>query len=722
MISLSRISDRLNSIGSLKTDPPMQKAAKSLLIYLALLISMAGLVWGILLLYFGLSVAASIPISYVIFSFLNIVNFYHRKNFKTTSVIQITLNMVLPFLLQWQLGGFFASGCVMLWSTLSLVATVVLLGGRWVYRSLFLFICLVTLSYFFDPYFIHFKPTILTVGISRLLLTLNILLITCIVFVLAKMKVDRDNLVQEELQKLYVDHEKNLSKEQEVRRQLQTSENRYRNLVEESRVLICLHDLQGILITVNKPGAEILGYHVDELSGKKLSLLLPSEFQADFQTYLKYIAEHKTFESFLTVLTKQGEKRIFLFRNTLIAEPGQEPYVMGSAQDVTEWRRLENRERTIRKELQMIVSSIDDFVIEFDAARRFKNFWCRDESKLSRPTSYYIGKTLEEAFSYAPAFAERAQHVYEKVLISGKPYSVEVDNGFLPTSLSYLIRLNPIRERDGSVKRCTALVTDITPRKLAERKLSESFQALKAAKEEAENSNRLKTIFLGSLSHEVRTPLQGILGFAEIIESQVLGEEKRRQYLKIIKKRTIDLQDIIDSLLDMASLESGEIKPIASIVDINKLVEDAFSTIYQDNAINAKKIELTLENSLPANSEVFIDSLHFKQVVINMIKNGIKFTDQGSVVFRCQKLPTNYLFSIVDTGIGIAPEKMENIFEAFRQAHEGLSRSKGGIGLGLAICKKMVDMWNGVIKVESAPGKGSIFSFTIPITTALTES
>jgi PAS domain S-box-containing protein len=843
MVWVNYIVQRVNSLGLVDSDLAIQRAAKNLVVYLAIFMSFGGLVWGTLLLYFYLTTPAFIPYGYIVLSILNILNFCYRKNFITTSIIQVTISMLLPFLLQWQLGGFFASGCVMLWSILSLVGSVILLRGRWVYPNLLLYTCFVAFSFFFDPYFASHKPAILTPEVSLLLLTLNILLIMAIVFVLAKIKVDRDNLIQEELQKLYTVHERNLTVEQEMSKQLQISENRYRNLVEESRVLICTHDITGNIITINKSGAEILSYHTEEVQGKNLSFFLPPEFLEGYHTYLDQIVRHKTFEGFMTVLTRKGDRRIFLFRNILVEEQGQNPYIMGSAQDVTEWRKSENREGNIRKELQMIVSSIDDFVIEFDEAGRFKNFWCRDESKLSRPTFYYVGKTIAEAFAYAPAFASIGQQVYEKVLLSGKPYSTEVESGHLPTSLSYLIRLNPIQESDGSVKRCTALVTDITARKLVEKRREEDHALLRTiidnlplnvyvkneqsqklivnkaewqylgaqnenellgrsdydlypndsaqvsveedklvlsgqpilgketinikndgtqthfitskvplrdsrnqiiglvgisvnnteqkrrelelkklseqllkAKEEAENSNRLKTIFLGSLSHEVRTPLQGILGFAEVIETQLLSEEKRKEYLGIIKKRTIDLQDIIDSLLDMASLETGEIKPFTSLVNLNELVEDVFSTLQQDHTINKKPIKLVLKNDLPVASEVKIDSLHFKQVVMNMIKNGIKFTEQGSVTLHCQKTSTNYLFSIEDTGIGIPLDRLEDIFGAFRQAHEGLSRSKGGIGLGLAICKKMVDLWGGAIKVISEPNKGSVFSFTVPIT------
>jgi PAS domain S-box-containing protein len=832
---------QINSIGLIDSDTAITKAAKNLVVYLALFMSFGGLVWGSLLLYFDLPFAALIPYGYIVLSFFNILNFSLRKNFTATSIVQIILSMLLPFLLQWQLGGFFASGCVMLWSILSLVGSVILLRGRWVYPNLFLYVCFVAISYFFDSYFASSKPAILTLEISLVLLALNISLIMAIVFVLAKIKGDRDNLIQEELLKLYKVHERNLGIEKQMRAQLQTSENRYRNLIEESRVLICTHSITGNIITINKPGAEILGYHTDELLGKNISFLLPRELQDDYHSYLDHIVRHNAFEGFMTVLTRTGEKRILLFRNVLVEEPGQAPYIMGSAQDVTEWRKSENREGNIRRELQMIVSSIDDIVIEFDESRRFKNFWCRDERKLSRPVSYYIGKTLTEAFSYAPAFADKAQHVYEKVLQSGKPYSVEIDSSILPISVSYLIRLNPIIEKDGSAKRCTALVSDITARKLVEKKLQEDHallrtiidnlplnvyvkndlsqkiivnraewqyvgaeneneiigkndhdlypnesaqlsidedkfvlagqsilgketinikkdgtqthfitskvplrdaknkiiglvgisvdnteqkqrelelkklsEELRTAKEEAEESNRLKTIFLGNLSHEVRTPLQGILGFAEILENPKLPELKRKEYLGIIKRRTGDMQNIIESLLDMASLETGEIRAFPVKVNLYETIEYIFAKAKQDFDVTGKPVKLLLENILQHSDSTFLDPQHLLQVLTNLFSNALKFTNDGSITLRCEQSVAYFKVSVIDTGIGIPIDKVDHIFEPFRQAHEGISRSKGGIGLGLAICKKMVQMWGGEIKVASQPNKGSVFSFTVP--------
>lgn len=374
-----------------------------------------------------------------------------------------------------------------------------------------------------------------------------------------------------------------VERENELHRKIENSERRYRRLVEESMVLICSHDMDGYLTTVNKPGAESLGYRQDELVGKRLDTLIHEDYRAGFPVYMDQIKNTGSFEGFLTICEKNGTKRIFLCKNVLLKE---ENMVLGSAQDVTDWKKAEFRERQIKKELLL-------------------------------------------------------------------------------------------------------------------------------AKEKAEESNRLKTIFLGSLSHEVRTPLQGILGFAEILDSPGLPEEKRKEYLNIIQRRATDMQNIIEALLDMASVESGEIKPLPIETNLYEFAEFTFLKWRQEYPM-LKPIELQLDNKLTPTDRVRLDPQHLAQVVLNLFRNAVKFTEQGSVVFSYVKKKDHFVISVSDTGIGIAPENLIHIFEPFRQAHEGISRSKGGIGLGLAIARRLVEMWGGEITVESSPEKGSTFSVTIP--------
>ncbi len=265
----------------------------------------------------------------------------------------------------------------------------------------------------------------------------------------------------------------------------------------------------------------------------------------------------------------------------------------------------------------------------------------------------------------------------------------------------------------GVVKRSTqnrmiirGTVQDVTEYKRIEKELLN-------AKEAAEESNRLKTIFLGSLSHEVRTPLQGILGMTELLELPN-SAEKQREFISIIKRRTHDLQTIIESLLDLASIEAGEIKSFPTDLNLHELIEVIYKRAKQDYFRQDKPILFKLKNEIQPTSIVTIDPYHLTQVLTNFISNAVKFTEHGEITLSISKTEKHYVFEIADTGIGIAPDKLEHIFKPFRQAHEGLSRSKGGIGLGLSICKKMIEMWKGSLKVTSELGKGSTFQFTVP--------
>lgn len=248
---------------------------------------------------------------------------------------------------------------------------------------------------------------------------------------------------------------------------------------------------------------------------------------------------------------------------------------------------------------------------------------------------------------------------------------------------------------------------------VSKEELEHERDQLKIAKELAENANKAKTVFIGNLSHEIRTPLQGIMGFAEILRNE-LSTEKRNKYLDIIERRSSDLMEIIEALLDLATLEAGEVKAFPEPFNLHKTMEELFHDFRSEHNSKNGHINLLISNALPQGELITLDPLHLRQVILNLLSNGMKFTKEGSITLVIEKKTNHYLVKVEDTGIGIDEEQLHNIFEPFRQAHEGFSRSKGGMGLGLAICKKRVEIWGGTIQVESEQGKGSVFSFTIP--------
>ena len=244
-----------------------------------------------------------------------------------------------------------------------------------------------------------------------------------------------------------------------------------------------------------------------------------------------------------------------------------------------------------------------------------------------------------------------------------------------------------------------------------------SRNELVLAKEMAEESDRLKSAFLANMSHEIRTPMNGILGFSNLLRKKNITEELRQKYIQLINANGELLVKIIDDIIDLSKIESGQLKIIKDECNIYNLLYELNSFFEkQKSKLNKKGVSLILNE--PQNKELTIetDTLRLKQVLMNLIENAIKFTSQGRVEFGFIKKGNKHIqFYVNDTGIGIPYEKQQLIFDRFLQLDYSPSREYGGTGLGLTISKNLVEMMGGQIWVESKPGEGSNFGFVIPL-------
>jgi signal transduction histidine kinase len=242
---------------------------------------------------------------------------------------------------------------------------------------------------------------------------------------------------------------------------------------------------------------------------------------------------------------------------------------------------------------------------------------------------------------------------------------------------------------------------------------TEQTARLEAINSELNRANRHKSEFLANMSHELRTPLNSILGFSQLLlegDGGVLSAEQR-QDVEIISQNGRHLLALINDLLDISKLEAGKAQLHRGAVDVAALVSECVEGVR--SLARTKKLELESE-VLPDVGQVFGDGPKIKQVLLNLLGNAIKFTDSGSVRVRVERQGADLKVSVRDTGIGVPPEDRERIFESFQQGRSGLSGKYQGTGLGLAICRHLVEMHGGRIWVESTPGEGSTFSFTIP--------
>lgn len=238
---------------------------------------------------------------------------------------------------------------------------------------------------------------------------------------------------------------------------------------------------------------------------------------------------------------------------------------------------------------------------------------------------------------------------------------------------------------------------------------------LELARKEAETATQVKSEFLASMSHELRTPLNAIVGFINLMDKTQLNEQQH-DYLETIQKSSQLLLSIINDILDFSKIEAGKLHLDLMPMDIRECIEDTLTLLGPSAHEKALELVPLIYSDVPL--KINGDSLRIKQVITNLLSNAIKFTQQGSVIIRVmldQSIAhlVTLRISVTDTGIGISEDQQKQLFHAFNQTNPNITRRFGGTGLGLVICKKLVEQMHGTIDVESEPGRGSTFSFTV---------
>ncbi len=266
--------------------------------------------------------------------------------------------------------------------------------------------------------------------------------------------------------------------------------------------------------------------------------------------------------------------------------------------------------------------------------------------------------------------------------------------------------ISAIKNRDGVITNFVAIKEDITLQKQINAELV-------AAKEKAEETDRLKSAFLATITHELRTPMNGILGFSELLKDPELPHEESVEFIDLIHQSGMRLLTLINELIDLARIEAGESLVQKVDTNVNKLLKEV--TAFFKLEIHQKGLKLTCTPGLSDRESIIkTDSSKLTQILTNLVNNALKFTFQGGIEIGYTKNNGMLEFYIKDSGIGIPVPMQEKIFERFIQVDNPLTRQIEGSGLGLSIAKGYVTMLGGTIRVDSVEGKGTTFTFTLP--------
>ena len=469
--------------------------------------------------------------------------------------------------------------------------------------------------------------------------------------------------------------------------------------------IILLVDKDLCIVEANDRALEFYQYTRDEFIGMNVDKIRSTETLSQIPGNVNIVEENES-ATFETVHRRKDNTTFSVEISSRVITIEGSKYYQSIARDITERKRVENilkeSEERFRKIFEespfSILMSDKDFSI-IRANQSFCNFIGYSEEDLKSFTF--------RDFTHSDYIGNDEISLLE--LVSGKIPVYHTEKRYIRNDGSEIwgsTTVSIVRNKQDEVQFLLVMIEDITSRKKAEAELI-------AAKEKAEESDKLKTAFLHNVSHEIRTPMNAIIGFSALLNDNELSDEDRRQYIDIIFQSGSQLLSIINDIVDIANVESGQAKVNLTEVNLNstlRSLNDQFSIYGKQNFVSIH-LKTTLSDN---DSKIVTDNTKLVQILSNLINNAIKFTKNGLINFG-YTLKDKYIeFFVSDTGIGIPPEYHSRIFDRFFQVDSAVSRQYSGTGLGLSICKGYVELLGGEIKVESELGKGALFLFTIP--------
>lgn len=484
------------------------------------------------------------------------------------------------------------------------------------------------------------------------------------------------------------------------------SQRKYLQLLDDSPMAIIHFNVTGEVEYINNKALELMNAPYEKVIGNinqaNDSNLLQTKFKDSFNECLKFgvksLVEH----------TYESPDRYTYYLNTHLT-PLKDQYdqitgVLAMSEDVTDRKRQEDILRDSEAKLQQIMNAVQTGIILIDAsdckivdvnAQAIELFDLPYETFIGRVSYEYLKQETEEGKVINTNEKDLPLYNAERVITTGSGKKIPVLKTVVPLKIN-----NKAHWLESFV--------DISEQKLIQIEL-------KVAKQAADEANQAKTRFLANMSHEIRTPMNGIIGMVQLLTKTTM-DEQQRDYIDMIRSSAESLMVIINDILDISKIEENRIDLEMINFDLHDLVENVFHLKKFRAREKGVQYDFYIAPDVP--HKLKGDPTRIKQILVNLLDNAIKFINHGHIKLRLKyqgqdSQGVHLFFSVEDTGIGIATEKIDSIFDMFSQSDTTTTRRYGGTGLGLAICKRLVKMMGGEIDVRSRLGKGTVFFFTI---------
>ena len=502
---------------------------------------------------------------------------------------------------------------------------------------------------------------------------------------------------------------------------LHESEEKYRSIYENSNIAILLTVTNGQILSANKFACKLFDLTEEEICKTNRNDLF-DKTDPKLANLFEEMKKNGHAKGEHTLLKKDGTKFQVELSSVIFTDKDGNERISLVIRDLTEHKLAEVALQESQGLYHSLVKHMPAGIFRKDSEGRYifvNSLFCKIQGLA---LDEIIGKTQHELFVYKvhsssinsesniapPTMEMQTDHHHKMIMKTGK--SIEIEEIHTnPDGTTYYLQVikSPVFSFDGKIIGTQGIQYDITERKQTEAELI-------AAKEKAQESDRLKSAFLANMSHEIRTPLNSIIGFSGLICNQDFESERHADFAQLINNNGKILLTVINDILDISKIESGQIKVIKHKFSVRQLI----TSIHQDFSLNAanKGIDILIAPSNSKEELIFqSDKDRIRQILNNLISNAIKFTEKGRVIIGYKKINDFVQFYVKDTGIGIPKAHHNDIFERFRQIDTSTTRKYNGIGLGLPISKSLVELLGGSIWMESEEGIGSTFYFKLPL-------